>query len=91
MLKFKKILDGLFTIVDIVPEGVRKNLPKLVLRNDINDNTFECTYNQPVNVQEEVLEHRNNYIGKKAKVEYRERSGVKEVPFHAKCLSIIKD
>ena len=36
MLKFKKKEDGLFTIVDIVPEGIkRSNLGKFVLKNDI--------------------------------------------------------
>ena len=44
MLKFKKKLDGLFTVLDIIPEGTKRaHLGKFVLKNDINDEIFECT------------------------------------------------
>ena len=90
MLKFKKKEDGLFTIVDIVPEGTkRSNLGKFVLKNDINDELFECTYNAPHSSQEEILINKNKYIGKKVLVEFRERSGQLQVPFHAKAIKII--
>lgn len=90
MLKFKKKEDGLFTIVDIVPEGTkRSNLGKFVLRNDINDELFECTYNAPHAAQEEILINKNKYIGQKCLVEYRERSGCSQVPFHAKAVKIV--
>ena len=89
MLKFKKKEDGLFTIVNIVPEGTkRSNLGKFVLRNDINDELFECNYNATYEKQEEILINKNNYIGKTALVEYRERSGIKQCPFHARVISI---
>lgn len=90
MLKFKKILDGLFTITDVVPEGKKRStFGKFVLHNDINDELFECTYNAPHSILEEILINKSNYIGKKAFVEYRERAGVKEVPFHAKVIKIV--
>lgn len=90
MLKFKKKLDGLFTILDIVPEGrKRANLGKFVLKNDINEETFECTYNAPHSVQEEILINKEKYIGKNVLVEFRERAGVKQVPFHAKAIKIV--
>lgn len=90
MLKFKKKLDGLFTIVDIIPEGnKRSNLGKFVLKNDINEEMFECTYNAPHNIQEELLANKEKYIGKNVLVEYRERAGVKQVPFHAKGIKIV--
>lgn len=89
MYKFKKKEDGLFTIRDIVPEGKRTNLPKFVCQNDLNDEYFECTINQPQNVQETYLINKDKYIGKKLLVEFRERSGIKEVPFHAKGIKII--
>ena len=90
MLKFKKILDGLFTIIDVIPEGKKRaTLGKFVLQNDINDERFECTYNAPHSVLEEVLINKDKYIGKKAFVEYRERAGIKEVPFHAKVIKIV--
>lgn len=90
MLKFKKKEDGLFTIVDIVPEGIkRSHLPKFILKNDINDETFEATLNAPQKVQEQILIHKDKYIGNYlALVEYRERSGVKQCPFHAKIVSL---
>lgn len=94
MLKFKKKLDGLFTIIDIVQEGIkRSNLGKFVLRNDINEETFECTYNAPHSVQEEILINRTKYINGNylAMVEFRERSGQSQVPFHAKVVKLIKN
>ena len=90
MLKFKKKEDGLFEIVDIIPEGIkRSHLPKFILRNDINDETFEATLNAPQKVQEQILIHKDKYINNYlALVEYRERSGVKQVPFHSKIVSL---
>lgn len=90
MLKFKKIEDGKFLIIDIVPEGIkRQHLPKFICRNDINDELFECTINKKQDIQEEYLINKDKYIGKYMKVEYRARSGVKQVPFHAKGIDII--
>lgn len=93
MLKFKRIEDGKFTIVDIVPEGVkRSNLPKFICKNDINDELFECTYNAPQTEQELILIKKESYLHGRyvALVEYRERSGIKQVPFHAKIVKLIK-
>lgn len=89
MFKYKRVDDAKFKIVDIVPEGVRANLCKLVLQNDINDNQFECTLNASHEYQEMILKDKDNYIGKYAFVEYRERSGVAAVPFHAKAIRIV--
>lgn len=88
MFKYKRVDDGKFKIVDIVPEGVRTNLCKLVLQNDINDAQFECTLNASHDYQEMVLKDKDNYIGKYAVIEFRERSGVTNVPFHAKAIKI---
>ena len=88
MLKYKRVDDAKFKIVDVVPEGVRTNLCKLVLKNDINDELFECTLNFDHSRQEYILKNKVKFIGKYAFVEYRERSGVKSVPFHAKAIDI---
>lgn len=88
MLKYKRVDDAKFKIVDVVPEGVRTNLCKLVLKNDINDELFECTLNFDHSRQEYILKNKEKFIGKYAFVEYRERSGVKSVPFHAKAVDI---
>lgn len=88
MFKYKRVDDGKFKIIDIIPEGVRKDLCKLVLQNDINDNQFECTINASHAYQEMILKDKDKYIGKYAIVEFRERSGVNQVPFHAKVITI---
>lgn len=89
MYKYKKIHDGFFTVVDVVPEGAkRSNLAKFVLRNDINAECFECTCNYSQATQAYILQHKHDYIDNHVKVEYRERSGVKQVPFHAKVVDI---
>ena len=90
MLKYKRVDDAKFKIVDIVPEGVRTTLCKFVLRNDINDELFEATGNFDHSRQEYILKHKEDYIGKLATCEYRERSGVKNVPFHCKLIHIQK-
>jgi hypothetical protein len=90
MLKYKKLYDGYFKIIDIVPEGKRTKLPKFVLQNDINSSLFECTSKGSFSEQEIILANKDTYIGKYAMVEFRERSGVNELPFHAK-ICLIKD
>ena len=88
MFKFKKIDDGKFIIVDIKSEHKRKDLPLFVLRNDINEELFECSINKPQDVQREILINKEKYVGKYMFVEYRERSGVAQVPFHARGINI---
>ena len=88
MFKFKKVDDGKFIIVDIKSEHKRSDLPLFVLRNDINDELFECSINKPQNIQREILENKENYIGKYMQVEFRQRSGVNQVPFHARGIYI---
>lgn len=86
MFKFKKKEDGLFEVVDIKED--KRGLPIYVLKNDINDEYFECTINLPQDKQREHLKIKSLLIGQKGFVEYRERSGVKQVPFHAKLIKI---
>lgn len=90
MLKYKRVDDAKFKIVDVVPEGVRTTLCKFVLRNDINDELFEATGNFDHSRQEYILKHKEDFIGKLATCEFRERSGVKNVPFHCKLVDIQK-
>ena len=91
MFKFKKVDDGKFIIVNITSEHKRSDLPLFVLRNDINDELFECSINKPQDVQREILANKENYIGKYMQVEFRARSGVNQVPFHARGINIIND
>lgn len=89
MFKFKKVDDGKFIIVDITSEHKRSDLPLFVCRNDINDELFECSINKPQDVQREILIHKEKYIGKYMQVEFRARSGVNQVPFHARGIDIV--
>ena len=89
MYKFKRIVDGKFEIINIVPEGKRTDLPKFICQNDITDGVFECTINKTQEEQREYLINKQKYIGKYLLVEYRERSGVKRVPFHAKGINVV--
>lgn len=85
MVKYKKARDGVFVVVDIKPEGVRRaDIPILVCKNDINDELFEVHLSEPLEYQRRVLNLKNNYIGKQVNIEYGERSGVRAVPFHIK-------
>ena len=86
MFKFKKKEDGLFEIVHIGED--KRGLPIFTLKNDINDETFECTLNAPQDVQRNYVVIKHTLIGKKGLVEFRERSGKKGVPFHAKLIKI---
>ena len=88
MFKFKKIDDGKFVIVDIKSEHKRKDLPLFVLRNDINEELFECSINKPQDVQRKILINKEKYVGKYMFVEYRERSGCAQVTFHARVINI---
>jgi len=89
MFKFKKIDDGKFKIVNIIPEHKRADLPIFVCRNDINDELFECSINKPQNEQKYYLANKEEFIGKYMEVEFRERSGKTQVPFHARGINII--
>lgn len=85
MIKFKRSTDGKFTIIDIYPEGIKRpDIPLFLCRNDINDGTFEVHVGGSQDYQRKCLIDKDKYIGKTMYVEYGERSGVKEVPFHIK-------
>lgn len=91
MLKYKSSTDGAFTIVDIYPEGVKRNVPLFLLRNDVNDATFEVHINGSMQYQETFLNEgvRIATIGKRMFVSFGERSGVNKVPFHVSKVMLI--
>lgn len=85
MVKYKKPEDGVFVVVDIKPEGVRRaDIPILVCKNDINDELFKVHLSNSLSFQRIVLENKDKYIGKQVNIEFGERSGVGQVPFHIK-------
>lgn len=90
MIKYKKSTDGKFIIKDIVPEGIKRpDIPLFICKNDINDECFECHVGGSLDYQKLCLKNKNLYIGKYMYVEYGERSGVNQVPFHIKTTCII--
>lgn len=90
MIKYKRTTDGVFEVIDIYPEGTkRSDIPLLLCRNDINDNTFEVHVNGTFDYQNEILIHRDKYIGRKLFITFGERSGVNKVPFHVKEVKFI--
>lgn len=90
MIKYKKSTDGIFEVIDIKPEGIKRpDIPLLVCRNDINDATFEIHIGGTQSYQKSILKSKQHYIGKKVFVEYGERSGVNQLPFHVKTTRFI--
>lgn len=85
MVKYKKPDDGIFTVVDIKSEGIRRaDIPLLVCQNDINSELFEVHLSESLDYQRAVLYKKHSFIGRKVHIEYGERSGVNQVPFHVK-------
>ena len=86
MLKYKRATDGKFLIVDIYPEGEKRDLPLFKLKNDINSATFEVHINGSFEYQRIFLDDkvRENIIGRYMFVEFGERSGINQLPFHCK-------
>ena len=85
MVKYKKPEDGVFVVVDIKPEGVRRaDIPILVCQNDINNELFKVHLSESLDYQRAVLNKKHSFIGRKVNIEFGERSGVGQVPFHIK-------
>lgn len=88
MEKFKTAAEGNFKIVDIYRED-KRNLPILLCQNDVNDEKFETRLSTTFDVQEDILNNKDNYIGRYVHLNFGERSGIKKVPFHIKDVSLI--
>lgn len=88
MIKFKNIMEGSFKIIDIYPEGVSRNIPLFLCKNDINNETFEVHINGTLKDQEKYLYSKDKFIGKTLYITFGERSGVSRVPFHVKTVRL---
>lgn len=92
MWKYKKSTDGKFTIVDIKPEGIKRpDIPLFVCRNDINSAEFEVHLSDTLEVQRRCMKFKNSFIGHQLFIEYGERSGVEQVPFHVKNVRFVNN
>lgn len=90
MIKYKRATDGIFKIMDIIPDGIKRpDVGKIVCKNDINDAAFECHLSASIEHQKLILKNKCLYIGKNLFIEYGERSGVEQVPFHIKTVKFI--
>ena len=91
MIKFKKSTDGKFQIIDIKPEGIKRpDIPLFICKNDINDAQFEVHCGGSLDYQRSLLKRKEDFIGKYMYVEFGERSGVNDLPFHVKTTYIIE-
>lgn len=89
--KFKTHLDSEFLIVDLIPKPSDSSLPLFILKNDINNETFECNPSGSWEYQRDLLRNSHELIGMYATVRYRERTGTeKKLPFHANVIAIRK-
>jgi hypothetical protein len=87
--KCKTHIDSEFLIVDIIPKPSDSSLPLFVLKNDVNDEQFECNPTGEWSDQRIMLENKDDLIGKWATVRYRERTGTeKKLPFHSNVIGI---
>ena len=91
MVKYKKPKDGVFRVIAIKPEGIKRpDIPLLICRNDINDELFECHLSESLNYQRQVLINKDKYINRGVYIEYGERSGVSQLPFHIKSVYFVE-
>lgn len=88
MLKFKETTDGKFTIIDIYKEP-KRDVPILLCRNDINNETFETRLSDSWDNQKKVLADKDKYIGTEVFIRFGERSGITRVPFHIRDVTLI--
>lgn len=89
VLKHKDFVDAEFLIVDIIPAGGGSSaeVGKFICQAD-NGELFESTATGTEEERRDFLKNKSRYIGKYAKVKYRELSGLNSVPFHSNVLEI---
>jgi len=96
MMKIKKWSSAKCTILDIILKNEviindkTRTYIAFILKNDLNDETFECTPMGDEDYRLELLNQVNNHIGKLALIKFRERSGTKNVPFQAVVTQILE-
>jgi hypothetical protein len=89
--KFKTHMDSEFLIIDLIPKPSDSSLPLFILKNDINDELFECNPSGNWEYQRDLMQNNHELIGMYATVRYRERTGTeKKLPFHANVIAIRK-
>ena len=91
MRKLKKFSDAEFEVVDIVPYGdANQNVGtgcKFILRNDLNDSTFECIPKGTTTERLNYFANKEKYIGNKVTAKFYERT-INNIPFHANVIGL---
>lgn len=91
MRKLKKFSDAEFEVIDIVPYGdVSQNVGtgcKFILRNDLNDSTFECIPKGTTTERLNYFANKEKYIGNKVTAKFYERT-INNIPFHANIIGL---
>ena len=91
MRKLKKFSDAEFEVVDIVPYGdANQNVGtgcKFILRNDLNDSTFECIPKGTTTERLNYFANKEKYIGNKVTAKFYERT-INNIPFHANIIGL---
>jgi hypothetical protein len=94
MLKLKQWFYTNCIILDVINKGVteiegkKRTYVALLLRNDLNNGTFECTPEGDEQFRINLLKNSDHYIGRVAEVKFRERSETGNFPFQANVTKI---
>jgi ATP-dependent DNA ligase len=88
--KYKDFFDAEYKIIDIIPSGggIAETVGKFICIDEKTGETFESTATGDFEERQDFLTNKHKYIGKYAKVKYREMSGKNGVPFHSNVLEI---
>lgn len=91
MRKLKKFSDAEFEVIDIIPYGdANQNVGtgcKFILRNDLNDSTFECIPKGTTTERLNYFANKEKYIGNKVTAKFYERT-INNIPFHANIIGL---
>ena len=91
MRKLKKFSDAEFEVIDIVPYGdSSQNVGtgcKFILKNDLNDSTFECIPKGTTAERLGYFANKGSYIGNKVTAKFYERT-INNIPFHANIIGL---
>lgn len=86
LVKLKFFDDAEFLVIDVVSKDREPETGMFVCQNNINDETFTVNPMGDYFKRKEYLDNKDNYIGRLVTVKFYERSGIKQVPFHANAI-----
>lgn len=81
MIKFKKLEDSEFRVLDIIDSEADPNCAIFVVQNDINGEVFRSVPKASLEKRKEIYFNKSKYINSFVKIEYRDRNK-KGIPCH---------